>query len=325
MNRTYYLVCDYRERAYDSGSLNWEDHYSLTSINDLIETINLLGFDCKYFGGIGELISALEKNDYDRNGIYLNFNDGIIANSKRGQTPLLLELMDVEYSGSSPLTHLLISNKYYTNKYLENNKKDIHIPQNVLINDFNLKQIKDLKYPIIIKPNDEGSSLGITENSMCLDYQSAIKQYKLLKPFKNILAQEFIKGYEITNYFVRSRKGVFLLNELLVISKGCSPKMDNNIFTANDKLFHRRNYYNPILFLKEEEIRTIKSATEYIANEFDILTIGRIDYKYFNKNLFFIEANTIPAFSKSSEIGELCRFYNITYEEIVMKLLQSLH
>lgn len=317
----YYIVCDYRESAVFNNQIN--DHYSLSSINNIIDTLKSLGYNCTYFGGVRELIGAIQNDNYDKTGVYLNFNDGLFTVSKRGQTPILLEMMKVKYSGSTPLTHLLVSDKFFTNQFLKNNVDGLLIPKCTLINKKEDLLSLDLNYPIILKPNDEGSSLGINEKSLCHSITECLKQYGKLKNFDQVIAQEFVNGYELTNYFIRNHHGI-LFNEILMISKKDDRTMDNDLFTYEDKSKHNRKYYNPIDILNSQQINTIKSITEKVANSLDILTLGRIDYRLYQEKLYFIEANTLPAFSITSEIGQICKIHGYTYTFILEELLKSL-
>lgn len=321
--QNYYLVCDYREKMVFNNEKN--DHYSYKSITNIINTINSLGYNCLYFGGVKELITAIQTGIYDKNGIYLNFNDGLFSASKRGQAPILLELMKVKYSGSSPLTHLAVSDKFFTNQFLKDKIDKLLIPDCSLISNRKDLMTLNLSFPIILKPNDEGSSLGIDKNSICNNLVESFKQYEHIKDFGNIIAQEFINGYELTNYFITNNKQEILFNEIVLISKNSNKAMNYDLFSYDDKANHKRNYYNPIEVLKPQDINVIKNVTAQIAKSLNILTLGRIDYKFFNNDLYFIEANSIPAFSVTSDIGEICRLYGYSFANILKLLLNSLN
>jgi len=319
----YYVVCDYREKAIFNNQKN--DHYSFKSINDIISGVSALGFNCSYFGGVKELIDAIKTDDYDRNGIYLNFNDGLFSESKRGQTPILLELMGVKYSGSTPLTHLAVSDKYFTNSFLKDRIENLIIPKSLIIEKEQDLTSLNLSFPIIVKPNNEGSSLGIDNNSLCNNENELKKQYCQIKKFGSVLAQEFVNGYELTAYFIRSSQKTILFNEILLISKNHNKAMNNDLFTYHDKANHNRTYYNPLEKLMLKDIYAIKNVTAQIADCLNILTLGRIDYKFYDNKIYFIEANTIPAFSATSDIGEICKIYDYSYHDILKLLLKALN
>lgn len=322
MQKTYYIICDYREKF---GKSVPNDHYSKKSLFQIQKSILTTGHNCVYFGGIKELVHAVETGDFDKKGIYLNFNDGISTKSKRGQTPMLLELMGVKYSGSSPLTHLAASDKYFTNMFLENRIPDLLIPKSELWkDDCDLKKTK-LSFPIILKPNDEGSSLGINNNSICRNIDDALAQFNSIRSFGDIIAQEFIYGYELTNYVIRDHSDKILFNELILIGKNDSVEMNDMIFTYSDKSEHKRKYYDPSSFIDNSNIERIKYITEKIASEIDVLSLGRVDYRYFKDKLYFIEINTVPAFSMTSDIGEICNLHKIEFDKIVKLFLETIN
>lgn len=320
MLKTYYLICDYREKF---GSDIPNDHYSKRSLFQIQKSIIAAGYNCVYFGGINELIHAVETGKYDKNGVYLNFNDGIETKSKRGQSPMLLELMGVKYSGSSPLTHLAASDKYFTNKFLDNKVPNLFIPKYQLLKNACNLQNTTLNFPIILKPNDEGSSLGINDFSVCYNVDDALIQYQSIQSFGDILAQEFIGGYELTNYIIRDHSGEILFNELILIGKNDSAEMNNMIFTYYDKSEHRRTYYDPLDYIDSKAIEHIKLTTAKIASTINILSLGRVDYRYFQDKLYFIEVNTVPAFSITSDVGEICNLRNYDFNEVVRLFLES--
>lgn len=320
MLKKYYLVCDYREKF---GKDIPNDHYGLNSLLQIRSSIEDLGYTCAYFGGVNELIQAIKTQDYDRNGIYLNFNDGIATKSKRGQTPMLLELMGVAYSGSSPLTHLAASDKYYTNCFLDGKFRNLIIPRFKLLKNKDDVEINDMAFPVILKPNDEGSSLGINEKSVCFNMLEARTQYDSIKTYGDIIVQQFIRGYELTNYFIRDRSGNILFNELLLVSKNGSAEMNEMIFTYDDKSNHKRKYYDPTSCIGRDVTAKIKRVTAKIASAVNVLSLGRADYRYLDGKLYFIELNTVPAFGKSSDVGEICNLYGFDFNDIVKLFLKS--
>ena len=65
--------------------------------------------------------------------------------------------------------------------------------------DVNTVTLDVLNYPVIVKPNSEGSSLGIDEDSYCnSEILAKDKALDLLKIFSPILIEEYIPGFEVT-------------------------------------------------------------------------------------------------------------------------------
>lgn len=84
---------------------------------DLSNTLKERGYDCVFLGGTKALYrSYVEKEKFD-DTIFINYNYGLPTQFKRAQSPVLLELMNVKYSGSNPFTSLLVNDKEFTKKY----------------------------------------------------------------------------------------------------------------------------------------------------------------------------------------------------------------
>ena len=74
----YLLLCDCREnlKNYSIDDELYNDHPSIKNINEILDSVNSLGYPCQYFGGVPEIISAIEKKENFCNCIFLNFTDG---------------------------------------------------------------------------------------------------------------------------------------------------------------------------------------------------------------------------------------------------------
>ena len=100
----FLLICDFREGLKNYASHTetnlYNDHPSQKNIYEIIDSIRSLGYECEYFGGIPELIHAIESKQQFNNCIFLNFTDGMDQKYSRVQAPALLDILNVPYSGS---------------------------------------------------------------------------------------------------------------------------------------------------------------------------------------------------------------------------------
>lgn len=292
---------------------------------NLINTINGIGYEAEYFGGVEDLIKAYNQKKIMPEGIYINLNDGLSEKHKRGQTPMLLEMLNVHYSGSDPFHTLLVSDKYFTNLCLR--QKNIQCPDSVRISSQDdLSQIHNLHFPVITKPNYEGSSIGITSSCFCQEFETAkIKTMDLLKEFDEVLVQEYVSGYEITDLLVR-QKGTnkILFNQPLSISYQDQLFLSNEIFGVFEKSSNIRKYYLAEQNLSKAVTENIKKTTEQIAFTLSLNNFVRVDYRVNDNGVYFIEANTNPAFGITSDVGKCCELLNITFKDFVKLYLESL-
>lgn len=117
---------------------------------------------------------------------------------REAQIPAVLEMLKIPYLGSKPLTQAICLNKAKTKEILSFYK--IPTPRFQVFETGNEKLKKDLKFPLIVKPNCEGSSKGIFQNSVVESERQLRKKVK--EVIKNLnqpaLVEEFLEGREIT-------------------------------------------------------------------------------------------------------------------------------
>lgn len=323
-----YIVCDYREKfpSISSGAKVYNDHISKESMINLIDTIKKCGYDAEYFGGVDELIKYYHQKIKMPDGIFINLNDGLSEKHKRGQTPLLLEMLKVTYSGSDPFHTLLVNDKYFTNLCLQQNK--ILCPNSVLISDkSDLTQIYALTPPLIVKPNYEGSSIGIQQSNFCSNVEKATSiSSKLLNSFDEILVQEYIPGYEITNLIIRQKDtNNILFNESLSLSYNDQIFLNTEVFGKNEKCSNIRQYRLASQVLNTTIVDNIKQLSAQIIFALHLFNFVRIDYRINGEKIYFIEANTNPAFGKNSDVGKCCNLLNISFDNFVSLFIESLY
>lgn len=324
----FYIIAETREShpSFTLGEKIYNDYVSKKSMMDLVQGITSLGYDCEYLGGMEKLYQMYNQKSYSEDIIFINYNYGLPAQYKRVQSPALLELMHAKYSGADPFTSLLVNDKFYCKKILS----DIHIssPRSQLlcnVADTNtFFSTTDLNLPLIVKPNMEGSSLGIDEECFCTSYATAAKKvYNLLSKFPQVLVEEYIEGYECTVWLIGNKLDFPFLKPL-IISSNHKYYFEDKIFTLNDKATHNRKYDLPSNVLPTLTIKMLETLSKQIFNELGLRDYARIDFRIKNNQIYFIEANALPIFSKTSEIGAITHLYSISYEDICSILVETL-
>lgn len=324
----FYIVAELRE-SYPNlikGANIYNDYVSRKSMYDLAAGICNIGYDCEYLGGMKELFQIYKNKSYSDDMIFINYNYGYPAQYKRVQSPALLELMNAKYSGADPFSALLINDKAFCKKVLAG----LHVQTASGYLFCNMQDIFDffsqpnLKLPVVVKPNLEGSSLGIDDECFCITYNAAQnKAKKLINHFHQVLIEEYIDGYECTVWMI-GNKNYFPFIKPLIISSNHKYYFENKIFTLNDKANHNKTYDLPENILPSYIIEELQKQAKNIFCELGLRDYGRIDFRIKNNEIYFIEANALPIFSKSSEIGAIMNLYSISYEDICSTLIDVL-
>ncbi|MBI2611841.1 ATP-grasp domain-containing protein [Candidatus Gottesmanbacteria bacterium] len=133
--------------------------------------------------------------------IVFNIAEGIRGESRESHIPAILEILDIPYTHSGILAQSITLDKALTKKVLSFH--GIKTPKFFLVrrND-QLREIDsiDLSFPLIVKPNAEGSSKGIFSENLAYDKVKLAERIRwLLSKFReHVLVEEFLRGREFT-------------------------------------------------------------------------------------------------------------------------------
>jgi len=227
----------------------------------------------------------------------------------------ILESLKIPYTHSGVLSSSLAMDKELSRVVFKKNK--IRVPKYFVLKqereiNFNKKIKKNkIKYPIVIKPINEGSSLGVY---ICKNKAQFKKNYnKLKKNYDRILVEEYIPGKEI-------QAAVMGDNALGAIE--LVPKRKFYDYTAKysskAKTKHimpaliTQKKYNEVLFLAKKAHKVLKCRG-----------ITRSDFRFFKNKFYLLETNTQPGMTKLSLVPEIANYCGINFEDLVVKILQD--
>lgn len=123
---------------------------------------------------------------------------GTLSRNRKSIIPAVCEAYGITYVGADTFVQTICQDKYLSKIFCSDYK--IEIPKGYLIEDISgIDIIKNLTFPLIIKPNCEGSSIGISDENIVDNYIEAKKlSEKLLKKFKPLIIEEYVDGEEIS-------------------------------------------------------------------------------------------------------------------------------
>jgi D-alanine-D-alanine ligase len=130
--------------------------------------------------------------------IVFNIAEGLHGESRESHLPAILEMLDIPYTGSGPLTLAIALDKALTHQILSAN--GVPSPAFQVFSNPNEKRKRGLRFPLVVKPLAEGSSKGIRSSSFVKDEFSLKKQVQWVTETYNqpAIVEEFISGREFT-------------------------------------------------------------------------------------------------------------------------------
>lgn len=204
-----------------------------------------------------------------------------------------LDMLDIHYNGSGVLTSSLSFNKGFCNQYLKT--QGIQVADSVLlapsstINETEI--VSKLGLPCFVKPNDAGSSLGVTK---------VLKQEQLKSAIDNafdvsdrVLIESFIDGVEVTC-------GVVIKNGKTTPLAVTEIVFENDFFDFEAKYNSAQTQEITPARISDEQTEEIKQTSARIFELLGCKGFFRADYIINNNGLFLIEVNTVPGMSKMS-------------------------
>lgn len=324
----FLVICDYRENFKDYSCFNnpflYNDHANKKNIEEIISGIRSLQYECEYFGGIPELIHAVNCNEKFENCIFLNFSDGMEQSYSRIQAPALLDILNVPYSGSDVFPSALMNNKHFCKQALLN--YGIFMPKSCIVNKqipLRTKELCNCKFPLLVKPNCEGSSLGISKSSVCHTFPELEQKVQILiNEFEELIVEEFVQGVDVTNYLIGNISN-YPINEII-----CAELFDKSpfaVYGAIEKQSKLRTLYYNDTYLQSDLVEKIKQQSVLIAEIIGARDICRIDYRVdvSNNTIYFIEINSAPRFSSTSEVGFIAENRGVHFNDIIKIYLDT--
>ncbi len=199
---------------------------------------------------------------------------------------------------------IFIKNKIFTPKYFKLKKEE----NNIYILKKLLKKRK-IKFPIVVKPIDEGSSLGV---KILNNFNDLKKKTKFLfKEYSELLFEQFIGGQEVQ---------VAVLNNNAIGAIELVPKRSFYDYKAKYTKSAMTKHIMPARLNKKEYTEVLRLAKKaHLA--LNCKGVTRSDFKYFNKKFYLLEINTQPGMTNLSLVPEIAEYNGVSFENLVEKIL----
>ncbi len=257
--------------------------------------------------------------DFKLHNIIKSFKPNIIFNALHGQfgedgyIQTILESTNIPYTHSGIISSAIAMDKVLSKKIFIKNKV---LTPKYLIYSFNeskknlIKLIeKKLKFPVVIKPINEGSSVNVF---ICTK-MNIIKNLKFLRDYKKIIIEEFIPGREIQAAIIGSKKlGAIELK----------PKRKFYDYQAKYNPKAKTEHIIPV-DLSKKKYNEIMSTTLKIHNLVGCRGVTRSDYKYYRDKFYLLEINTQPGMTRLSLVPEIAAFYGISFIKLIELILKD--
>lgn len=323
-----------RNIALMAGGNSGEYEVSINSARNIASTLNpekykvytiLVSRDSWFYNSSNGEKIEVDKNDFSLtiNGQKIKFEAAFITihgtPGEDGKMQGYLDMLGIPYNNCDAATSAITMNKAYT-KAIVKDIPNLHVAGSVQVfrrdQESVLQQIEHLKMPWFIKPNNGGSSVGMSKVNAKEALPEALQ--KAFAEDEQVLVEEFIKGREFSIGIVQFGKETTVLPATEIISSKeffdyeakYTPGVSEEITPAN---------------LSEAQNERIKKVVKEAYRLLNCKGMTRIDFilEEGTDDFYFIEINTTPGQSANSLIPQQVRAADMDLSEFYGKLVEE--
>jgi len=317
---TYDLKDDYELKPDDPPD-KYAEFDTKETISYIESALKTSGHNIVRIGHAKNLIKKLvEGEKFD---IIFNICEGLKGRSREAQVPAILELYEIPYVGSDPLTMALTLDKTLAKKIVQyhglNTANFICINS---IDEISPRKFK-LRFPLIVKPSQEGTSKGLSKESLVKNFTQLKKRVEwVLETYKQpVLIEEFIVGYEFTVAIVGNEPPEVLPPVQIAINN--ETDLGENFYTHARVESPEIKYICPANIDKslDKKLRDLALVAYEVLGCRDL---GRIDIRVdYDENPYFLECNPLPNLGKIDVFPLVAKATGRTYEELICYILEA--
>ena len=247
------------------------------------------------------------------------FKPNIIFNALHGQfgedgyIQTILEGENIPYTHSGVISSAIAMDKVLSKKIFIKNK--ILTPK-FLLYSFNkskkfLRKLieRKLKFPVVIKPINEGSSVNV----FICNKKNIFQKLKILEIYKKIIIEEFIPGREIQAAIIGKKKlGAIELKT----------KREFYDYQAKYNPTAKTEHIIPV-DMPSKKYNNLMNISLKVHNLIGCRGVTRSDFRYYKGKFYLLEINTQPGMTKLSLVPEIAAFYGISFIKLIELILKD--
>ena len=254
-----------------------------------------------------------------------NIAEGFKGDSREARVPALLELMEIPHTGSGVLSLALAMDKSRSKQIFR--YAGIPTPNFQLLSHPDEPLDRRLHFPLIVKPNCEGSAKGIWASSVVSD-EAALKAQidKVYKEYaQDVLIEEFIDGKELTVGILGNEQ---ILPVLEIDFSGCEASGEffyswrMKEFQGNKDLHLTPTFWCPAR-LDLKVTQAVPAVALKAAKVLSCQDIARVDIRLSDDGIpFVLEVNPLPGLDpEESNLPIMAQAAGLTYEALIHRIV----
>ena len=313
INKNVVLICDRRKNSepvtIKSNNLEFSAEIYFQTISNSLKEISP---QLSIYDDPQEFMDniVLHQNDIVFSAIW----SGTDSRNRKSLIPAICEAHHIQYIGGDAWVSSLCQDKLLSKLYCK--AFNIEIPKGILIDNLShLEILKTLSFPVIIKPNAEGSSIGISDDSIAYTYQECIEKiYKIFSLYAPILVEEYIDGIEVAACISGNNRSISLFEIVQLVIDG-KEYFNKEIWGYQSKIGRKAKITRKVITDKIPE--NICNELKKIYLSLKKVDYMRIDGRIKNGKFYLIELTPDCSLHPRCFMSTAFSYNNYTYSQMI--------
>jgi D-alanine-D-alanine ligase len=326
------LMGDHRraDSVKPNSTFDEDDFYTINELKKALATIP--GYQFSYIDDHSTLIDTLRSGAGDIDFVFNLCDEGFNNEAvKELHVPALLELLDIKYSGGNPQCLAYC----YDKSLVRGVATEMGIP---VADAFSVAPEEvtfislPIEFPVIVKPNDGDSSVGITADSVCYDVQqleNAIARVRDAIGYDHpVLVEQYLTGKDISIGIIGNPPESYMTLPVIEEDYSALPEGLPKICGYEAKWDQDSVYFKTIRSipadLPQASLEFLRASCIRLFQRLGCQDYARFDWRLdANNTPRLLEVNPNPGWCWDGHLARMCEFADISYAGMLQDILEA--
>jgi D-alanine-D-alanine ligase len=254
--------------------------------------------------------------------LVFNIAEGVSGRNREAAVPALCELMGIPYTGSDAATLSIALDKALSKRVLR--QHGILTPEFQVMETGRERLSPKMKFPLIVKPNQEGSSKGVSAHASVVDNEDALRAVvrELVDKYRQpALIEYYIAGREFTVGLLGDKRPRVLPPMEIIFRDSGNPRPVYDYQIKQE--WEKHVYYECPAKLTPAELRSMERIARETFVALDCRDVARVDLRMDDAgDIYVLEVNPLPGLTPGySDLCLIANAANIDYRSLIGEIL----
>ncbi len=294
---------------------------SVETVEAIATALREAGLDVQVLAADRDLPEKLLKEEI---GFVFNIAEGIGGRDREAQIPAVLSLLGIPYSGSDALTMSVTLDKALCKRVAAS--YGIRTASGFLLSAGDEEHLPAMNYPVLVKPNAEGSGKGISEHciagdpdELCTMLRSLFSNYK-----QDMLVETFLPGREFTVGILGNGKDLTVFPPMEIVFEHPTQGPYSVYSFEIKKNYQRYVHYVCPANVSEESAEEMTEAARTIFHALGCRDFARVDFRMDENGVpYFLEINPLPGLAPGySDYPMAAEAIGLSYDKLIARIAE---